>query len=250
MPLLGLGMVKASSGEREAALAFYEKALSLPANTLTSYQLLGSAYMGLEEFDLAKIAFARVLEEQPEDVPTLLTLGYLHLQLGETAKALDWVEKALREDSRSAEAHYLRGLCFEYLDKSKSAERSYRRAASLDPECPDYPRAIGALNARFGRFRDAIRAYEEACELDGRSAESLLDLAFAHVGANKPKDALECFGELVEKEPDNLTAWMNIGLLYHEKLGDAEAAINAYREYLRRGGTDPRVKKWIAELQK
>ena len=53
---------------------------------------------------------------------------------------------------------------------------------------------------------------------------------------------------VVEEEPDNLDAWMNLGLLYHEKLKDKRRAQAAYREYLRRGGKDPRVGKWLSEV--
>ena len=43
------------------------------------------------------------------------------------------------------------------------------------------------------------------------------------------------FEEIVSKEPDNLPAWMNIGLLSQE-LRDGEKAVRAYEEYLARGG--------------
>ena len=95
-----------------------------------------------------------------------------------------------------------------------------------------------------------MRAYGSAVDLSGRSAQSLIDLAFAYVGAGNARRAVECFEEVVRIDPGNLTAWMNIGLLCQEKLRDWKRAVNAYAEYLDRGGTDPRVAKWLEQAKK
>jgi tetratricopeptide (TPR) repeat protein len=87
-------------------------------------------------------------------------------------------------------------------------------------------------------------------ELTDRSVPALTDLAFAWVGRGDPKKALTCFEEVLEAEPDNLVAWMNIGLICQEKLSDPERAIRAYEEYQKRGGEDERVEKWLNELRK
>jgi len=85
--------------------------------------------------------------------------------------------------------------------------------------------------------------------LSDRSIEALLNLAFAWVGAGDAQKAVLCFLEVVDQDPDNLTAWMNIGLLYQEKLRRREPAIRAYEEYRKHGGADPRVKEWLDQLR-
>jgi Flp pilus assembly protein TadD len=250
MPLLVAGMVMAAEGDFEAALTQYREALELKTNTVASLNMLGSAYMGLEQFDLARKAFAKALVEEPKRVATVLNLCYLCLRENDVAKATAWAKKARKIDSRSAQACYFAGLCEEFSGKQKAAERSYKRAVDLDPENPGFHRALGTYYSNRTRYRDAVRAYERAAELTDRSPAALTDLAFAHVGAGSPKKALACFEEVVAKEADNLTAWMNIGLLCQEKLSDPEKAAHAYEEYLRRGGKDERVKEWLGKLKR
>lgn len=249
MPLLVLGMCFAARGDLESAVAEYKEAVELPSNTVDSLNMLGSAYIGLEQFDLAKKALDKALDAAPKSVPTLLNLCYLELRQNRVAEAAQWVKKARKLDPRSAQACYFAGLCEEFLGRQKAAEQAYRRAVTLDEGNPDYWRALGTFYSNLTRYRDAVKAYTKVVTLTDRSVPALTDLAFAWVGRGDPKKAITCFEEVIEAEPDNLTAWMNIGLIYQEKLSDRDQAIRAYQEYLKRGGEDERVKKWLEELR-
>jgi tetratricopeptide (TPR) repeat protein len=250
MPLMGLGMVRAGTGDLVGALEHYEDAVALETNTVASLNLLGVAYLGLGQYELAGKAFGMALRKQPDSVTTILNLAYQNLMESEPDRALVWVKNALRVEPECPEAHYFEGLCYEYTGKQKSAEKAYQRAAALDKRNPDYPRALGALYSNLGRWKEAIRAYDHAADLSDRSTQSLLDLAFACVGGGEARAAVRIFEEVLKKEPDNLTAWMNLGLVLSEKLGDRAGAIRAYKQYLERGGADPRVSKWLEDLRK
>lgn len=250
MPLLGIGMVKAAREDFEGAIESYRKAVELKSNNAASLNLLANAYLGLEQYDLAKQALMRALALDTKNVTTLLNLGYLNLLQSEPDEAMTWVQRALRVDPDSAEGYYFLGLCNEYNGKVKGAEKAYRKAASLDEGNPDYPRALGVLYTNQGRAKEAVKAFEFAVELSEHSPDALLDLGFAWVAADEAQKAVLCFLEVVDQDPDNLTAWMNIGLIYQEKLRRHEPAIRAYEEYVKRGGTDPRVKEWLELLRR
>ena len=76
----------------------------------------------------------------------------------------------------------------------------------------------------------------------------MLELAFAYVGAGDARRAVSIFEKVAKDDPGNLAAWMNIGLLYHEKLGSKAKAKKAYKQYLAHGGKDKRVSRWLHEL--
>jgi len=57
------------------------------------------------------------------------------------------------------------------------------------------------------------------------------------------------FEEVLETDGADLTAWMNLGLLFQEKLNDRDRAVHAYEQYLKHGGDDERVRRWLAELK-
>ncbi len=249
LPLIGLGMARAAAGKTADALALYQKAVLLDPDTVTSLSLLGSAYLGLEQYGLARESFEKALRIAPEDVPTMLNLGYTCLLEGKVDAGKQWGEKAVALRPESAECHYFLGLCQEYDGQAKSAEREYGRAMELDPDEPDYPRAVGALLQNLGRLKEAIAAFTRAADLSGNAPACLLDLAFAFLAAGEPKRALSCFEEVLEQDPANLKAWMNVGLIWQEHFRNREKAIAAYEEYLAHGGRDPRVQRWLDALK-
>ncbi len=248
MPLIGIGMARAANHDPIGALVFYKKAVALDSLNVVSLNLLFSMYLRLGHHDLARAALDRALRADPVNETTLLNMAYLELSGGRPSLALTWAAKALDAHPESAYAWYFRGLCLEYGGDAKGAEKAYRKAAGIDKGNPDYPRALGALYASGKRWREALRAYAKAAELAGETPASLMDLAFAYLGAGDARRAARLFEKVLKAEPGNLDAWMNLGLLYQEKLKDRGRARKAYREYLRRGGRDPRVRTWLEEL--
>jgi Flp pilus assembly protein TadD len=250
MAMIGLGLSLVAAGKTAKALECFQKAVALDSNTVASLNLLGGAYQSLEQYALAKDAFEKALRIKADDTTTLLNLAYTALLEGRPGDGRKWAEKAVAADSSSAIAQYILGLCFEYSGQTGGAEKCYLRAMQLDPAMPDYPRMLGALLLNLGRLKEAVGYYARAADLAGQTPAALLDLAFAHVAADDAKEAVDCFEKVVKADPGNLTALMNLGLLYQEKLRNKSKAIAAYEAYLTKGGTDPRVLNWLAALRR
>ena len=249
MALIGLGMALAASGKTGKALECYQRAVELDTNTVASLNLLGGAYQSLEQYARAREAFSKALGIQPDDTTTLLNLAYTSLLESRPDEGRKWAARAVAADPASAVAQYILGLCLEYSGQTPGAEKCYLKAMQLDSAAPDYPRVLGALLLNLGRLKEAVVYYSRAADLAGQTPASLLDLAFAHVAADDARKAVECFEKVVKADPDNLTALMNLGLLYQEKLRLKSKAIAAYEAYLTRGGSDPRVLNWLAALR-
>lgn len=90
-------------------------------------------------------------------------LGLEALQRGQAPDALREYDAALQADPDMPEAHLGRGLVLEYgFGKLKEAEAEYRRALELKPSYSDAHNNLGQLQARTGRYDEALKSFDEA----------------------------------------------------------------------------------------
>lgn len=115
------------------------------------------------------------------------------------------------EDPLIARAWYERGLLEFGANALEEASRSFARGAASG-WAPQAQFNRGVILEKLGRFREAATAYEAATTADAEFLE----------------------------------AWLQLGHSYRYRLGRADAARAAYRQYLDLGGDDPEVRSWIA----
>ncbi len=111
---------------------------------------------------------------QPSGVPTYTTsqrskaaqanlqLGMGYLQQGNLASAKDKIERAELEDPHSAEIHAALGLLDERLGKDKEADKEYREALSLAPGDPSMLNNYAVYLCSHGRAPEGVHNFELA----------------------------------------------------------------------------------------
>jgi type IV pilus assembly protein PilF len=87
------------------------------------------------------------------DTQVRLAVGYM--QNGKYELALERLKRAVQFDPRSSEAWSTMGVLYEEIKDSAQAEKSYKRAAELEPK-------KGAPHNNYGQFLCRIGKYDEA----------------------------------------------------------------------------------------
>lgn len=249
LPHLGIGMLHMRAKERSLAVASFQKAVDLDDDNVTSLNLLANACTSLSQFDVAEKALLRALTIAPQSLSSRVAMAFLQIAKGEIDAASKSAAAALHIDDGSAEAHYVMGLVHDYQRNPRKAQSEFQKAQRLEPENPVFVKAIAALAASQGEWRTAISESQRLVKLTGGSADAMMRLAAAYVGAEKPKLAASTLEQILAAEPARLDAWLQLGIVRHRDLRDLKKAVKAYREYQNRGGTDPRVAKWIAQIE-
>lgn len=118
--LTNLGNIKAETGDLDAAIMLYNRALRweiLRRKDIYKYYLknthqnLAKAYFRKHLFQKSLMHFERALEYAPEDAALLYDLGYFHLQMRDSQKAERCFKKALQADPEFEPAReYLKAL--------------------------------------------------------------------------------------------------------------------------------------------
>ncbi len=153
-----------------------------PGNTLIVFQL-GAVFERGRRYPEAEGAFRRVLEQDPDDAPTLNYLGYMLAERGERLdESVDLIRRAIELDPHNGA--YLDSLGWAYFQQNEFelAESPLRAASDQMPRNSVVQDHMGDLLFRFERYAEAIDAWERALAGDGEGLDA------ATVGA-KIRDA-------------------------------------------------------------
>jgi type IV pilus assembly protein PilF len=93
-----------------------------------------------------------------------LNLGVAYLRQGRPDLAVENLQRALREDSRLADAHSSIALAYDQLGNPDDAERHYRRATQLEPANAAAANSYAVFLCRHDRWRDAEPYFRRAAD--------------------------------------------------------------------------------------
>lgn len=143
----GLGQVYALMGERENAVASYERALELSPMEESRYK-----------------HFARRISSRRDKI--LLRMGLLYGETGDHAKAMEFYEKALLDNPLNADAEFNLAVSLGNLDRTDEAMSHYERARDMDPSHSRARVNLAILYVRSGRKSEAIKELRIVLKID------------------------------------------------------------------------------------
>ena len=125
-----LGFIE-SKTDRSAAIADYEKAVSIQNNFAQLHRDLGLLQFQQQNYAEAANHLSRAAELGIRDAPLFNFLGTAYSHTARPSKAIASYKRALQLDSNLAEAHLNLGYEYELLKNKRRAEDEYRKACSL-----------------------------------------------------------------------------------------------------------------------
>ncbi len=195
--------------------------------------------------------------DQKQQAEELVRTAIQHHEADRPIEALQQLHRAIALNPSLAEAFYLRGTCYGEMHKHENAIEDLATATRLKPDWDEAwcalgvaqlssgdaehgvtslskaleltPQMLPALEARIQGFRDLKRVDEELQDL-----EKLLQIDAANNGAlirraallaqSNPERAIEDLSNMISRDRENATAWMNRGLCYNQT-GDTDRAL-------------------------
>ena len=155
-----------------------------------------------------------------------VTLGRIHDALGKNDLALSEFDRALKLDSRNADALTGEAHSFEHAGRIADAEAAYKKAIALRPDYWDGYNSLGLFYDDQRRYNDAFRELQHAIELTPDNSAAYSNLGAAYVDSSDPKyypQAETALKKSIELGP-SYPAYANLGWLYLSQNRFAEAA--------------------------
>jgi len=150
-----LGRVLTMQGDFEAAIAEVEKAIDLNPNLALAYYGLGFALTWSGRAREALPHFHKAIRQSPHD-PALWSFetmtGFAHIQLGECAEAVEWLEKGARHPNSGFWANLNLAVAFVEQERSGKARAAVDAALELQPDL-----SVTAVAGMLGSLRRDLK---------------------------------------------------------------------------------------------
>jgi tetratricopeptide (TPR) repeat protein len=232
--LQGEARIAEARGDWKAARAALEDGLKLDPNDAATRQRLGRALFHLARHDAAYQELQRAARDDVSRwlEPPAIAMGWLYQESGDSAKAGEWMEYAVRAAPDSALARL--GVAAWLLDQNRAEEaRTHAvEAAQLDPRSVAARRLLG-LAERASHHLDRAREIDQVLAREAPEDPWVCN-ELALVLAEQPDDArhreaLELAERNARRAPGSAEALATLGRVYHRlgRLDEADAVLQA-----------------------
>ncbi|MCZ6719089.1 MAG: tetratricopeptide repeat protein [Gammaproteobacteria bacterium] len=146
------------------------------------------------------------------------------IQEGDTARAIEILSAALREDPNRAELHNLMASAYQLKGNPAKALDHIQRASLLDPDLAEYQRGEGIILAALNRYDDAENKLSLAAELNPESVDILNDLAVVLLKTWQPERAEKYLRKAIDISQNEINVVYNLSLalIKQNKFSEAE----------------------------
>ncbi len=271
-----VGILYQQEGNIHQARYHLEKALCLQPDNL-NYQknLADLVYIAFGETEEALKLYVRILENNCQDIETLMVISRICIETGQMADALTFLEAVIRIDPYNADALDAIAKLAEATDYETSTiseqhtiEDIYAKAQRLVQQeqlieahalleelvhnsCtnPLFQNDLGVLRYQLGDVAGAQAAYEQALVLDPANPtfrKNLADLYFTELG--RVDDAIEMYLELLRLYPRDLEVLSGLGTIC-VSIGRPEEAKAFYQRAIEIEPWDSNLKLALQNLQ-
>jgi tetratricopeptide (TPR) repeat protein len=284
-PRMGLALVALRRDEPFKIVHHLERAIEADPEYPEAYVELGRYYGSMAEPALAKATFERWTARHPEDADMLINAGLTAFDAADYAQAVEFFEKAMEVasegDQKSGartfrantldmlgryeeaveayeeviaetpdwwEAHANLGICHARNGQPARAEAAFRRGLEDCPGSPEVRDELAAhLLAERKDLHEALRLSEEAVALGRDEIRHLHTLGEVRLAMGDESGAAEAYRAMLDLDPENPEAHLEIGLL-HEVRGEVREAEEHFVESLKSDPANPRALYSYASL--
>jgi tetratricopeptide (TPR) repeat protein len=206
--LANVGLLVASGGQYEEALAYYGRAERINPNWAKLHELKGSALYSALRFREAADAYLTALELDPKNAEIYRPLGAALEATGDDDAALKHYRAAIDQDPEDPHIHLDMALLFERKGIHEEASQHSERAAQGFTQREDDQGAgqaywaLGWALFRLGRWKESTVASERALKHDRSLTPVRFNLALALLHAGEPDKARREYEKGVEQLSD------------------------------------------------
>lgn len=187
-----------------------------------------------------------LLPHLPDSFEVQELLGLVYSAESEDAKAMGYLEKAVRLKPRSAEARTNLATNLVHLGKLDSAETQFHKAVELEPRSFEANHDLGEFYVRAGKLDKAELFLAQAQRVNPASYDNGYDLSLAYLLTERRSDARQLVRDLLQRK--NTAELHNLLGEIEEKDGNFVAAANEFEIAAQMDSSESNLFDWASEL--
>ncbi len=236
--VVGLAEVERRRGEHKDAAELLGDFLTAHTTATDARTLYVAALRNSGQLDKAIGQAREVLVRKPGDASALAELALCHLAKGESDTAELLAKQAVDSNPHSAVAHRATGLIALKNGDDALAFQSFLKASQEDPHDTTARTNMGTVLLRAGAYPKAEEQFRAILQVSPDDIEAQIGLAAALRGEsdsktpNKLEEARTLLTKVLEKDPHNVAALFNLGVLYFDFLKKPADAQPLFKRFL------------------
>jgi Flp pilus assembly protein TadD len=194
--------------DEEGALRTLERAAALAPDNLPLHAFLGERFFVARKWTLARDYLERGFDAAEQDARLHLLLGLACGEEGETVRARELLNEAIRLGGPCFAAHYALGSLLASEENWEAALLEFKLALEARPSAEAHY-VVGSVYHQVGRRYLARRHLVKALKLDPQYAEAHYVLGIVYLGIGDEEHAKEAFASAYaadKKDPRYLAA--------------------------------------------
>ena len=230
------------NGDLQQTLKITNSLLNKYPRSAILFNIQGTAYAILKEFEMSFKAYKKSLTLQTNHVGTLNNIGNVLKDQGKLDEAIAYYSKAITIKPDFAEAHNNMGIAQQGQGEFKKASRSFATAVSIRPDYAEaYYNMGNALQDQGVReeavdplkkkdlMNKAIAAYKRAIAIKPQYADVYFNMGNALNFKEIYDEALTAYKNAIKFNPNFFSAYNNLGNILKQQ-GRLEDALIAYEK--------------------
>ena len=224
MALYALGHCYERLGKESEAVEFYQDCLKFKNYLQLPRQRLAAIYFKNAQLEKTILEYKLLRDEYPDDISTLITLGYLYIAGAEYAKAIETLDTAIlmHPDNFNAENKYIDQLIAD--GQLQEAAEQLENMLSDQPESADLILKQADVLTMLGEDDEATSQYEKANRICPDFLEAAIKLGTQYLRLNCEKLASQQFNRAVEINDQIVDAYIGLATA-HKAAGDTSDAM-------------------------
>ncbi len=236
--IVALAEVERRRGENRSAADLLGDYVQAHPQSIDARTLLVAALRNSGQLDKAIHEGQDVLVRMPGDSSALAELALCHLAKGERETAQLLAKQALDSNDKSALAHRALGLIQLQNGDDALAFQSFLKASQEDPRDTTARLNMGGVLLHAGNYAKAEEQFRAILQVSPDDLEAQLGLAAAVRGESDSKnpakleEAKSILTKVLDKDPHNVAALYNLGVLYADFLKRPADAMPLFQRFL------------------
>ncbi len=207
-----LGLVRAQSGDPDAAIELIARAVKLRPKASDFQNNLGEVLRATGKMQAAEKRFAAAVRADGANVTARLNWGAALLDLKRPQAAERQFQKVLDRDPASAHALFNLAQALKAQDRLDQAEAALQRLIKAHPSVAAAHQDLGALLHMQGRLAEARTSLEQAIALDDSVAGAHHNLGVVLSDSFAREESIACFRRALDLQPGLAMAHWHLGI--------------------------------------
>ncbi len=217
----------------QSAQNHFKKVIRKQPKNKGAYIALASTYSQQGEFERSFQYINEVLKMDPRYRDAYIMKGTNYLTLGKRDLAISSYETAVQQDPKFFEGYLRLAWIYTEDEKYELAYEYFRNAAELRPKSQDALYGIAYSKQMLGEYETAIRDYKTLIQADTSYYLALFNIGYIkQFNQNQVDSAIFYYQSAIEREPQCVKCWHNLGLAFKSK-GDKTQALKSFAKALK-----------------